>query len=159
MEFQPINLKDLIVEVISNFKEKIEHKGHMVEVNVPPGLPEIEADREKMEQVLGNLLDNAIKFTPEGGKVCFTVFANEGNVKVEVSDTGIGIPPPHLSRIFERFYRVDKARSRELGGTGLGLAIVKHIVRAHGGTVGVESTSGKGAKFFLTLPITQHPST
>ncbi|NOX98050.1 MAG: phosphate regulon sensor histidine kinase PhoR [Nitrospirae bacterium] len=159
MEFQSINFKELIDEVVSNFRKKIERKALTIEVNIPPNFPHLTADSERIERVLGNLLDNAIKFTPEGGKICFTALNNNGNIRIEVSDTGIGIPREHLSRLFERFYRVDKARSRELGGTGLGLAIVKHIVRAHGGTVGVESEPGKGSKFFFTLPITQHLST
>jgi two-component system phosphate regulon sensor histidine kinase PhoR len=110
------------------------------------------ADRERLKQVMINLLDNAVKYTDEGGSI--TVRARRDGpegVLVEVADTGSGIAKEHLGRIFERFYRVDKDRSREVGGTGLGLAIVKHIVEAHGGTIRVESAVGKGSRFMFTL--------
>lgn len=155
MELRPVNLEELIDEVVSNFREKIKLKGHTVEANVSPALPRIKADPEKIEQVLSNLLDNAIKFTSDGGRICLSALDKGEDIRIEVSDTGMGIPREHLSRLFERFYRVDKARSRELGGTGLGLAIVKHIVQAHGGTVNVKSEPGKGSKFFFTLPRNQ----
>jgi two-component system phosphate regulon sensor histidine kinase PhoR len=115
--------------------------------NSPPVL----ADPSKLEQVLINLLDNAIKFTTAGG--CITVSASHQNdlIRIDVTDTGVGISPQDLSRIFERFYRVDAARSRDMGGTGLGLSIVKHIVQAHGGTISVDSTPGKGSTFSFTL--------
>lgn len=119
------------------------------------GVPEelqVRADRKEIEQALFNLLDNAFKFTPDGGSVSVSARAGEGRVRVEVSDTGPGIPEESMPRIFERFYRVDKARSRELGGTGLGLSIVKHAVELHGGSVGVESEEGRGSTFWFTLP-------
>lgn len=110
------------------------------------------ADRRAMEQVVGNLLDNAIKYCPQGASVQLRPEIQGEKVRVSVSDTGPGIPPQHLPRLFERFYRVDAGRSRELGGTGLGLAIVKHLVEAMGGTVSVESEAGLGAIFSFTLP-------
>jgi two-component system phosphate regulon sensor histidine kinase PhoR len=146
---------------------------------IPQGLTAF-WEKDRIVQALFNLLDNAVKYTPEGGIVRLTAdlisdfgfrisesFRNDQSkpatqaellnpqsaIKISVADTGIGIPKEHLDRIFERFYRVDKARSRELGGTGLGLAIVKHIVEAHGGTVQVQSTIGKGSTFIITLPI------
>jgi two-component system phosphate regulon sensor histidine kinase PhoR len=112
----------------------------------------VRGDRGQLKQVLTNLLDNAIKYTPEKGTVRLSAAGAEGRVTVSVEDTGPGIPPEALPRIFERFYRVDKARSRELGGTGLGLAIVKHIVEAHGGSVAVESRIGEGSAFRVVLP-------
>jgi two-component system phosphate regulon sensor histidine kinase PhoR len=115
-------------------------------------VPPVRGDRGQLKQVLTNLLDNAIKFTPEKGMVRVNAVCAQGRVTVAVLDTGIGIPADDLPRIFERFYRVDKARSRELGGTGLGLAIVKHIVEAHGGSVSVESRLGEGSTFRFTLP-------
>jgi len=114
-------------------------------------MPNIQADPDKLEQILINLLDNAIKFTPAGGRVTVDASDLGDGVRIEVKDTGFGIPPKDISRIFERFYRVDTARSRELGGTGLGLAIVKHIVQAHGGSVAVESIPGKGSTFSFTM--------
>lgn len=115
-------------------------------------------DSEAIHQVLSNLLDNAIKYTPQGGRINLQtrVFEHQEHkipfVELSVCDTGAGIPQEDLSRLFERFYRVDKARSRELGGTGLGLAIVKHMAKAHGGEVGVDSEIGKGSRFWFTLP-------
>ncbi|HEX7785717.1 MAG TPA: ATP-binding protein, partial [Methylomirabilota bacterium] len=107
-----------------------------------------------LAQVLINLVDNAVKYTPEGGSVAVAGRRlEEGGVEVSVRDTGIGIPPADLPRITERFYRVDKARSRELGGTGLGLAIVKHLVMAHGGELGIESEQGRGTIVRFTVPI------
>ncbi|MBI3607573.1 MAG: PAS domain S-box protein [Nitrospirae bacterium] len=114
------------------------------------------ADAEKLTQVLLNLLDNALKYTEEGGQVDVEVEAGQGVTVIRVRDTGIGIPSSDQQRIFERFYRVDRARSRALGGTGLGLSIVKHIVEAHGGTVAVESRLGAGSTFRVTLPTQPH---
>ncbi|MFZ3207244.1 MAG: ATP-binding protein [Geobacteraceae bacterium] len=113
--------------------------------------PPVLADSKRIEQVLINLIDNAIKYTPENGTITISAHEEGDMLAIEVKDTGIGIPPNDLPRLFERFYRVDSARSREQGGTGLGLSIVKHIVQLHGGTVAVESTPGKGSIFSFTL--------
>jgi len=155
MEFQPVNLRELTEEVASNFKGVIEQKELEVAVNIPFDFPQVEIDSEKIKQVFNNLFDNAIKFTPKNGRICIRAVDKRNDVQVEISDTGIGISQEHLGRLFERFYRVDKARSRELGGTGLGLSIVKHIIQAHRGKVGVQSEPGKGSKFFFTLPKNQ----
>lgn len=152
MNLQSINLRDLIDKTISEFKKKIEQKNHKIKINISPQLPLIKADPEQIEVVFRNLLDNAIKYTPNGGEIYISAFEKAENIYIEIADNGIGISAEHLPRIFERFYRADKDRSRKLGGTGLGLAIVKHIVQAHGGTIGVESKPGKGSKFFFTLP-------
>jgi two-component system phosphate regulon sensor histidine kinase PhoR len=115
--------------------------------------PEIRTDAERLRRILENLVDNAIKYTPEGGHVDVTTSPGpDGSARIEVADDGPGIPPEHLARVFERFYRVDKARSRELGGTGLGLSIVKHLAESVGASVSVESEPGKGARFYVTLP-------
>jgi two-component system phosphate regulon sensor histidine kinase PhoR len=107
-----------------------------------------------LEQAIGNLVDNAIKYNRPEGKVLLTVIRSGKNgVRVQVEDTGIGIPKEDLPRVFERFYRVDKARSRDLGGTGLGLSIVKHIVERHGGKVGAESEVGKGSRFWFEVGV------
>jgi two-component system phosphate regulon sensor histidine kinase PhoR len=113
----------------------------------------VKANARLLEQAVGNLLDNAIKYSEAGNSVDVEVIKNKNEVAIAVRDHGGGIAPEHLPRLFERFYRVDKGRSRELGGTGLGLAIVKHIIQAHGGRVTVESTLGKGSTFTLHLPI------
>jgi two-component system phosphate regulon sensor histidine kinase PhoR len=112
----------------------------------------VKANAQLLEQAVGNLLDNAIKYSEPGKGVEIAVAQNKSEVTITVSDHGGGIPPEHLSRLFERFYRVDKGRSRELGGTGLGLAIVKHIIQAHGGDVTVESNPGEGSAFTIHLP-------
>jgi two-component system phosphate regulon sensor histidine kinase PhoR len=110
------------------------------------------ADRRAVEQILSNLLDNASKYTEEGGRIEVRVSESEEQVRIEVEDDGIGIPATDLPRVFERFYRVDKARSRDLGGTGLGLAIVKHLAQAQGGEASVRSTAGQGSIFSVVLP-------
>ena len=110
-------------------------------------------DRSYLEQVFINLLDNAIKYTHETGEISISALEKEqGEIQVMIKDNGIGIPKEDLSRIFERFYRVDKGRSQELGGTGLGLSIVKHLVQAHGGRVWAESKLGEGSTFYFALP-------
>ena len=136
----------------------IEKKHHTVAVNIPSDLPPILGDEERLGQVFSNLLDNAVKYTLEHGTITISALAGKKFVEVGVADTGIGIPPQDIPRIFERFYRVDKARSRELGGTGLGLAIVKHLVEGHGGTVSVESSPGKSTTFFVKLPTAPMPA-
>jgi two-component system phosphate regulon sensor histidine kinase PhoR len=112
----------------------------------------VHADPTALEQILVNLADNALKYTDAGGEVGIGIEARASKVAIWVRDTGIGIPESEQSRIFERFYRVDKARSRALGGTGLGLAIVKHMVQSMGGEIHVESGAGEGSTFMLTLP-------
>ncbi len=118
---------------------------------VPEGFT-VQADRDKLSQILINLVDNAAKYNRAGGGLRLRAALEPGFTRVTVEDDGPGIPAGHLPHIFERFYRVDKARSRELGGTGLGLSIVKRLVELHGGTVGVESTEGRGSSFWFTLP-------
>jgi signal transduction histidine kinase len=109
-------------------------------------------DRARLDQLVWNLIENALRYTPSGGRVELGLNSQGGDVVLRVGDTGVGIPDQHQPRIFERFYRVDKARSRNSGGTGLGLAIVKSITEAHGGTVEVESAPGKGTMFTVRLP-------
>jgi two-component system phosphate regulon sensor histidine kinase PhoR len=119
------------------------------------GVVEVEGDRSCLKQVVVNLLDNAIKYTGEGGEARVSVSSENAHALLEVADTGIGIPAEALSHLFERFYRVDRARSRQMGGVGLGLAIVKSIVTAHGGQVTVESEEGCGSCFRVELPLTR----
>jgi histidine kinase len=119
---------------------------------VPPDLPPVNGDRERIHQVLFNLLDNAVRFTPDGGTVR-VLAAHEGDeCEVSVEDTGPGIPAEHLPLVFERFYREDPSRSRDDGGTGIGLAIARSVVEAHGGRIWAESVDGKGSTFRFVLP-------
>jgi len=145
-------LGELLQAVAGDWEGKVRQKNLKLEIDVAPGLPTIVADRLRIEQVVHNLLENAIKYTDSGGRVTLRATAEPGFVKLRVEDTGIGIPPSDLPHIFERFYRADKARTREQGGTGLGLSIVKHIVHLHGGTVAAESKYGKGTTIILRLP-------
>jgi signal transduction histidine kinase len=118
----------------------------------------VEGDRARLKQVVVNLLDNAIKYTAEGGEIAMTVGTIDSKAVLEVKDNGIGIPPEALPRIFDRFYRVDKARSRDLGGAGLGLSIVKSICTAHHGRVEASSTPGQGSRFRVELPLATLPN-
>lgn len=152
MEFAAVDLEPLVLRTIGILDKTIREKKLSLRVDIPGGLPQVAADEKRLSQVLLNLLDNAVKYTPDGGAVTVRAAVKERFVQIDVVDTGIGIPEKDLPRIFERFYRVDKGRSRELGGTGLGLSIVKHIVLAHGGDVWVESLLAQGSTFCFTLP-------
>ncbi|HAJ57309.1 MAG TPA: PAS domain-containing sensor histidine kinase [Candidatus Omnitrophica bacterium] len=154
MVFLPVELQGVIRRIAAVLENQAKSKAISVSVDAPAGLPKVMADESRLSQVILNLLDNAVKYTPQGGSVKISARIDNDFVRVGVSDTGIGIPDEDVSRIFERFYRVDKARSRELGGTGLGLSIVKHIVSAHNGQVWVSSEPGKGSTFSFTIPTT-----
>jgi two-component system phosphate regulon sensor histidine kinase PhoR len=147
-----VNLADLTDEVIMSFRSQAKKKGVEIKSDLPRGM-EIVADKEKIEQVFSNLISNAVKYNKEKGIVRVYSEPAGDKIKITVEDSGSGIPAKDISRIFERFYRVDKARSRQLGGTGLGLSIVKHIIELHSGSVGVESTEGLGSKFFFIIPL------
>jgi histidine kinase len=121
--------------------------------DLPGDLPPVFADRERVHQVLFNLLDNAVRFTPLGGRVTVTASSHNGSVDVVVADTGPGISSEHLPRVFERFYRVDESRSRDDGGTGIGLAIARSVVEAHGGRIWADSEPGRGSAFTFELPV------
>lgn len=148
---EELGLRDLADSLIAGLASIFKAKEAAVSNTIPAGLV-VKADPEKLGQVFINLLDNAVKFSAENAKVEISVQELPGSVKVLVKDSGIGIPQEHLAWVFERFYRVDKARSREMGGTGLGLSIVKHVIELHGGAVGVESAEGRGSTFWFTLP-------
>ncbi|MFA4990152.1 MAG: ATP-binding protein [Candidatus Omnitrophota bacterium] len=148
---EDFNLRHELDETILGFRSQLKKKGVTIKNELPPDTS-LKADKGRIKQVFTNLIDNAVKFNKEKGWVRIYAQEAEGKVKIIVEDSGSGIPAKDIPRIFERFYRVDKARSRELGGTGLGLSIVKHIVELHAGSVGVESTEGLGSKFFFILP-------
>jgi len=152
LEYETINLSNLINDTVKIFEEKLQAKELGIAVEVEPKLIKIKADPFKLQQVFINLLDNAIKYT-EKGAISIRARRQENQVQIVIQDTGCGISREHLPRIFERFYVVDKARSRQLGGTGLGLAIAKHIVLLHSGRIEVESELSKGTRFIITLPL------
>ena len=152
MKFEPLDLFKLCSEVIDQFEEKSEKKNIKLKLINPEHKLTVYADWQRITQVVTNLVSNAINYTTEGGEVVVAFDVGKKNVTAFISDTGEGIPQQHLARIFERFYRVDKSRSREKGGTGLGLAIVKHILEGHGSRAEVESHVGKGSTFSFKLP-------
>jgi len=154
MNTEPIAIKDLVFRVTDRFVPLFEEQKKTLQVIVPENLPMIIGDEDKLQQVLINLLDNATKHTPERGTVKITAESKGQYIEISVVDSGEGIPPDKLNHVWERFYKTDKARTREgMGGTGLGLAIAKNIILAHRGQVGVTSELGKGSVFTFKLPI------
>jgi two-component system phosphate regulon sensor histidine kinase PhoR len=148
----PVRLADVVAQAAAVIRPAAQKKGQSLSLELAEGLSAPRADRDRLAQVLINLLENAVKFTPDGGRISVSAAADPGRVVLSVSDTGVGIPPDEIPRIFERFYRVDRSRDRREGGTGLGLAIAKHLVQAMGGTIQVESVQGAGTTFRVTLP-------
>ena len=154
MDFQPVDLDALIEAAVESARGAANQKQLSLAVaNLTRNLPRILGDASLLREVMRNLLDNAIQYTPARGSISVSAARREAFVVITVADTGIGIPQADQVRIFERFYRVDAARSREVGGTGLGLAIAKHIVEAHGGQIWVESTVAEGSQFHFSLPV------
>lgn len=152
--FESVIVSGVVETVISIIEPRAVDKKLHLDKNIPDDLPPILADRDRLHQILLNVLDNAVKFTPEGESISITAADNEeGNVIVKISDTGIGIPRDEIARLGERFYRVDKTRSREMGGTGLGLSIVKHLMMVHNGRIEIESQLGVGTTVSLYFPI------
>lgn len=158
MRFEQIDMIRLCNEVIEQFEEKAEKKNIKVKLVADHHKINVYADWQRITQVVTNLVSNAINYTPDGGEVYITFDVGKKNVTTFISDTGDGIPQQHITRIFERFYRVDKSRSREKGGTGLGLAIVKHILEGHNSKAEVQSTVGEGSVFSFKLPRARHDS-
>jgi two-component system phosphate regulon sensor histidine kinase PhoR len=152
LNIESISLRATVEAVLGDLESQVKAREMEFRLNLPGTLPRLKADPQRLHQVLFNLLDNAIKYTPPKGQITVSARETGGEIECSVADNGPGIAAEHLPRVFERFYRVDKARSRELGGTGLGLAIVKHIVQAHGGRVWAESQVGKGSAFYFTIP-------
>jgi len=152
MDFEPVTLRTFIEELLNDWKLKLRAKNLTALQDISLDLPPLRADRHRLQQVFNNLLDNAIRYSTPGSAITLAANADDTHIHVRVEDCGTGIPAKDLPHIFERFYRVEKARSREAGGTGLGLSIVKHIVAAHGGTISVESILGKGTAFTFHFP-------
>ncbi len=153
VQFGPVQLADVIERCVETAQLNAARKRIALEIDLPPQLPLVHGDASLLRDVVQNLLDNAIRYTPEAGRVRISAESAAREAIVSVDDTGIGIPLADQERIFERFYRVDAARSREAGGTGLGLSIAKHIVEAHGGRLWVESEVGHGSKFSFSLSL------
>lgn len=153
LDLQVFNVEKFCIEVVRDWAVRMKKKDVPLKLEVEPGLPLLKADHMRLEQVFSNLLDNALKYSPHGHPMILGANRNGDFVEMWVKDTGQGILSTDLPHIFERFYRADRARSREMGGTGLGLSIVKHLAQAHGGSVNAESTYGKGTTVRVSLPI------
>ena len=153
LDREEVELAPLVAQVFSEIEVARPDREVALDGTVPADLPAVFADRERVHQVLFNLLDNAVRFSPSGGRVTVTASRHNRAVDVAVADTGPGIAAEHLPRVFERFYRVDEARSRDDGGTGIGLAIARSVVEAHGGRIWAESEPGRGSTFTFELPV------
>lgn len=151
-DFEEMDLREIIYSSLESLKSKTEEKNLKTSIEIPHGNSlKIKGNKFLLEQMLINLIDNAVKYTPEGGEIRIQAVKNNSKIKLNIHDTGIGIPKEHIDRVFERFYRVDKTRSRKIGGTGLGLSIVKHIVLMHGAEIDVKSELNKGSSFIITF--------
>jgi two-component system phosphate regulon sensor histidine kinase PhoR len=154
LHLEGLALDDVFETALTLISPRAALKNVRIQRDVQPGLPMVRADRDRLVQILVNVLDNAVKFTSEGGSVSITASPEvQGSVVIKITDTGIGISKSELPRLGERFYRIDKTRSREMGGTGLGLSIVKHLMKAHEGSMEIESTLGKGTTVSLHFPV------
>jgi signal transduction histidine kinase len=153
LEIDEVSVSQIVDSCLATAQHRALENGLQLSVKMPSSPPSVAGDRRRLAEVLQNLLDNARQYTLPGGEIVLSAEVNELEVVFTVSDTGIGIPRADQSRIFERFYRVDAARSREAGGTGLGLAIAKHLIEAQGGRIWVESEIGKGSHFHFSVPI------
>jgi signal transduction histidine kinase len=151
----PVALDPLIREVSESLRSHLREKGHTLSLDLPDALPPVLADRDRLVQILGNLLSNANRYTPPGGTIVVRAAANVRQVRIEVEDTGIGLSPEEQQQVFSRFFRARNRATQEAGGTGLGLAITRALVELHGGTIEVQSTPGQGSTFSFTLPM-QH---
>lgn len=153
LERRPVQVARVVEETVAVLRPQFERVGIGLDVRVAEGLPPVLGDADRLGQVLTNLLANALRFTPPGGRVTIELRGEHETVRLAVSDTGIGIAPEDLPHVFERFYRADRARAQATGGSGIGLAIVKHIAEAHGGAVVVWSALGQGSRFEVRLPV------
>jgi two-component system, OmpR family, phosphate regulon sensor histidine kinase PhoR len=155
LDLSEISLPEFFQEILRDWEKRLAAKQLKSHLDLPRDLPPLEADESRLQEIINNLLDNAVKYSPASGVITLRAAVENGRMRISVSDEGIGIRESDLPRIFERFYRADKARSRELGGTGLGLSIVKHIAQLHGGTAQAQSELGKGTTISVVLPLEQ----
>jgi two-component system, OmpR family, phosphate regulon sensor histidine kinase PhoR len=155
--FTSVSLSKVVQSVVTGFTESAAAKGLSLRTELAADVPPVSGSEEQLRLMLRNLVENAVHYTPTGGDVLIKTSLVDRSAELEVSDTGIGIPAGDLKRVFERFYRIDKARSRETGGTGLGLSIVKHVVDNHKGQIDLESVVGVGSKFRVSLPLQSRP--
>jgi len=153
LNLEDIAPADLVNSCVERLRREAEQKEQELRVNIKAGLPIIQGDRHRLDQLLTNVIGNAIKYTPQKGKITVHCYCDKDKIVINVEDNGIGIPEQDVERIFERFYRVDKARSRQLGGTGLGLAIAREIAQLHGGNISAKSKVGRGTQIFIELPL------
>jgi two-component system phosphate regulon sensor histidine kinase PhoR len=156
LDVEPVDLVGLVKEVVGGYADRAEERRIMLSTELQPDVA-VRGDRAQLGLLLSNLIDNALRYTPAKGSVCVRLEGAESRAVLQVADTGEGIPAAELPRVFERFYRVDKARVRQTGGTGLGLAIVRHVAEAHGGTVRADSELARGSTFTVTLPVAGPP--
>jgi len=156
--YQAEDITKLVNQAVLPWQRQVAAKEISLSLNLPDGLPLVSIDWQRANEVLHNLLENAVAHTPKGGAIKVAADAKGKWIEVSVSDTGEGIPAEDLPHIFERFYRVDKSRARATGGSGLGLTIARRLVEAHGGTITVESKLGKGSRFSFTLPVADQHS-
>ena len=153
LDIRPLRPEAIVNPVVERMQPQFADKSIRLTINLSPDLPEVSADCDRSIQILTNLLGNALQYTPSGGRVELSVRRDHHNLCLAVEDTGIGLSPEALPHVFQRFYRVDKSRSRGSGGTGIGLTVAKHLVEAQGGQIGAESSGlGKGSRFWFTLP-------
>jgi len=158
LDLRPVAIGELIRTVAERLQPQYEDKDIVLHLEIAPDLPLVLADTQRMTQVLVNLLGNALQYTPAGGEVTVEAMVDNAMLTVSITDTGIGLSPEELRQVFERFYRVDKSRSRAGGGSGLGLTIARHLVEAHGGTIGASSPGlGQGSTFYVALPVNTDP--
>ncbi|HHY64394.1 MAG TPA: cell wall metabolism sensor histidine kinase WalK, partial [Clostridiaceae bacterium] len=153
LNLEDTSIGDLVAACVNRMRREAEAKKQSLKLKIRPNIPIISVDRYRIDQLIVNIIGNAIKYTPEKGEIWVHVYCERDMVIINVSDNGIGIPESDLNRIFERFFRVDKARSRQMGGTGLGLSIAKEIAVMHGGDITVKSKLGKGTSVFIKLPV------
>jgi signal transduction histidine kinase len=153
LNYQPVEIAPLLTRVAAVYQHQAEQQGIKLQIQPQANLPQITADAERLAQVFGNLVSNALRYTPAGGQIVLTARREANGVSLQVQDSGSGIPAADLPFIFQRFYRADKARQQQEGESGLGLAIAKAIVEAHAGSIEVASRPGAGTTFLISLPL------